>query len=108
MVLDVNRFGLKGALLSWPQSIQNVSFVTASSKTLVEAMVERIMEDRKELTSDNKALIRKSKSVTYWHDQKYVATVIERYREQMATEEMEQKRSYLNTKFAWTERDVQK
>lgn len=98
---------------------------TASSEVLCKAMRDRILEDRKQLTPENKALIRKSKSVTYWHDQKYVASVIpcrlpsglstnkvgkviEKYNEQMKSSEMEEKRSYLNTKFAWTEEDIAK
>merc|ERR1712137_837746 len=88
-VLDVKRFGPK-----------------ASSDILCQAMRDRILEDRKQLTPDNKALVRKSKSVTYWHDQKYVASVIEKYNEQMNSSEMEEKRKYLNTKFAWTEADI--
>jgi len=56
--LDINRFGSK-----------------VTSKVLVQAIIERIMKDRKELTNHNKAIIRQSTAVTFWHDQKRVAEV---------------------------------
>jgi len=33
------------------------------------------MEDRKLLTPSNISVIRQSKAVTYWHDQKHIASV---------------------------------
>ena len=43
--------------------------------TICKAMVDRILKDCEINTSD-KFLIRKAKAVTFWHDQKHVATVI--------------------------------
>jgi len=62
------------------------------------------MEDRKLLTPSNISVIRQSKAVTYWHDQKHIASVIEKYKEQMISNEVLSKKS-INS-FIWTDSDI--